>query len=139
MILNRREDGSEQHTGKREECRESRQLRQSVESSRQRAEEGDNRHDRREDDCAGSVVGDGVQVLGADQAVEALNECVVEHKHKGSEPPSDAAVEEEHLSNIANITDLGVTEAELPDHKRSVQDQSGNDHGQDKTRDQTQD
>ena len=66
------------------------------------------------------MVGDSVQVLGTDQAVEALNESVVEHKHEGSEPPRDAAVEEEHLSNVADITDLRVTETELPDDQGSV-------------------
>ena len=85
------------------------------------------------------MVGDCVQVLGADQAVEALNESVVKHEHESGEPPRDAAVEEEHLSNVANITDLGVTEAELPNHEGCVKHKPSNNDGQNQTRDQPQD
>jgi len=44
--LNGSEDGCEQHTSECEQCGESRQLRKCGERPRQRAEEGDNCHDR---------------------------------------------------------------------------------------------
>jgi len=38
-----------------------------------------------------------------------LNKCVVEDKHNGGEPPCPFLVPEEHLSNVANISDFGMS------------------------------
>ena len=80
----------------------------------------DDGHDGGKTDCADSrvrcgVVGDGVQVLGANQAVEALDEGVVEQKHETGKVPCPTLVPEEHLANVANVLDLGVTKAEFPE------------------------
>lgn len=43
-----------------------------------------------------------------------LNEGVVQYEHDGGEPPRPFLVPEEHLANIAYITNLGMSQAELP-------------------------
>jgi len=43
-----------------------------------------------------------------------LNERVVQDEHDGGKPPSPLAVPKEHLTDIGDIFDLGMTETELP-------------------------
>ena len=56
----------------------------------------------------------GVQVSGNDQDVKSLNKSVVEQEHDSREIPSDLGVPEEHLSDITNVSDFGVTKTEFP-------------------------
>jgi hypothetical protein len=42
------------------------------------------------------------------------------------------------LSNITDITDFGMAKAKLPEDKRSVKDQRGDDNGQDDARNKAQ-
>jgi hypothetical protein len=42
------------------------------------------------------------------------------------------------LSNITDITDLGMAKAKLPEDKRSIKDQRGDDNGHDDTRNEAQ-
>ena len=84
-----------------------------------------------------------------------LNESVVQDEHNGSEIPSYFRVEEQHLSDITDVTSLWVSKTELPNHileeigktpckrnspnyKGSVQNKSSLDDRQDKTRGETQ-
>lgn len=87
--------------------------------------------------------------------MQSLDEGVVQDEHEGSSPPCPSLTPEEHLTNVANILNFGMTQAEfpitssdqifeitfmtnIPENQRSVQNQTGNDNGQDQTRDQTQ-
>ena len=60
------------------------------------------------------MVGDGVEPFGADEAVEALDEGVVQHEHDGGEVPGPAPVPEDELTDITNVTDLWVSHGEFP-------------------------
>ena len=56
----------------------------------------------------------GVEVARDGQNVERLDKGIVEQEHDCCEVPGDSGVPEEHLSNIANISHLGMTQAKLP-------------------------
>jgi hypothetical protein len=60
------------------------------------------------------MVADGIQVLGTDKAVEALDESVVQNEHDGRKIPSPLGVPEQHLSNITSVLDFRVSKTELP-------------------------
>jgi hypothetical protein len=76
------------------------------------------------------MVGNGVEVFGADHAVQTLeivrieqallvcksyhDEGVVQNEHDGREPKGPSVVPEDHLTQIANISNLWVAHTELP-------------------------
>lgn len=81
------------------------------------------------------MAGDGVQVLGADQTMQALtqirsvrpsklaatkpeetnlDESVVQQEHDGGQIPCDFRVPEEGLANVTHVADIWVTQAKLP-------------------------
>ena len=86
-----------------------------AERTRKRAEPGDDGHDCAEADGAESVAGHGVQVLSARQAVEAHNEGVVQEEHDCGEVPCPFLAPEEHLTDVTDVFDFGMSHAELPD------------------------
>lgn len=85
------------------------------------------------------------------------DEGVVQNEHDGGEPKSPALVPEDHLAEIADIANLRVAQTEFPvvssdaivsqlwkcenspANERSVQDQGGDDSGQNQTWHETQD
>jgi len=94
------------------------------------------------------VVGDCVEIFGADQHVQSLdmvrkvakwlkstylNESVVQHEHNRSSIPSPSFPPEEHLSNITNITNLGVAKTKLPEDQGSVKNEQGDNNRQEDT------
>jgi hypothetical protein len=101
------------------------------------------------------VTSHGIEILGTGQAMQSLDKRVVQNEHEGSSPPCPSLTPEEHLTNIADVLDFRVAQAELPvtlsdwilktdftsyvpKNQGSVQDQSSNDNGQNQTRNQTQ-
>ena len=70
--------------------------------------------------------------------MEALNESVVQNEHDRCGIPSNLGVPEEHLANVADITNLGVSKAELPDDQRCVEYKAGLNGGQDETWDEAE-
>lgn len=88
-----------------------------AEGARERTDPGDNGHNGTESDSADAMVGHGVEVLRACQAVEAHNEGVVQKEHDGREVPCPALAPEEHLANVTDIFDFGVSHAEFPTRK----------------------
>jgi hypothetical protein len=46
--------------------------------------------------------------------VEALDEGVVQHEHDTGEPPGPFLVPEENLTDIANVFNFGMANAEFP-------------------------
>ena len=55
------------------------------------------------------------QVLGSDEAMETLDEGIVQNKHDGSEPPGPVGAPEEDLADVTDIFDFGMAQAELPE------------------------
>ena len=72
MCLNTGEDGSQQDGNEGEEGGKCRQLGEGVKGTRHGANPGNDSHDGTESDGADTVVGDSVEVLGTDEAVESL-------------------------------------------------------------------
>ena len=114
MIFDAGEDGSEHDRDEREKGAGSCKLCEGVERSWRAADPGDDGHDRAEANCADAVVRHRVQVLGAYEAVEALDEGVVEHEHDTCEPPGPALVPKEDLANVAHVLYFWVANAEFP-------------------------
>lgn len=56
---------------------------------------------------------------------------IVQQEHHGSEPPGPPLVEEYHLSHIADISNLRVTEAKFPDDEGRILHEQGNHDCQD--------
>lgn len=84
-------------------------------------------------------LGHGVEVLGANQDVKTLNKGVVQDEDDGSKPPSPILAPEKNLAEIANISDFGVPQAELPKDQTSVENASSNEDGQDQSGDEAED
>ena len=77
-----------------------------------------------------------------------LDECVVQDKHDGREIPRNRRIEKEHLSNVADISSLRMSQtkfpnedlegglkvvipASIPDDERRIQDEGGLNNRQD--------
>lgn len=150
MGLDTREDGGQEDRDEGEECRSGTQQSKSAKSTGKRRDEGNGSNNGAESDCAETVTSHGVEIFGTGQAMQALDESVVQDEHEGSGPPCPSLTPEQHLSNVADILYFRVTQAELPtilsdtirnmsfafnipENERGVQDQSGNDDGQDQT------
>jgi len=43
-----------------------------------------------------------------------LNECIVEQEHGSGQVPDPGPAEVEHLANVANVSEFGMTEAKFP-------------------------
>lgn len=138
------ENGGQQHRDEREACRSCAKLGERLERSGQGADPAEDEHDNGvADGSAGNIVvsgSHGVEVLCADKYVQPLDELggvsfgkrelarraqarcwkwmaygVVEQEHDGREPPCPFLVPENHLTDITDITDLGMAQAELPE------------------------
>ena len=85
-----------------------------------------------------------------------LDECVVQDKHDGCEIPRNRRIEKEHLSNVADISSLRMSQtklpsedleggskvvvpASIPDDERRIQNEGGLNDRQDQSGHQTED
>ena len=69
------------------------------------------------------MIGNSVEIFGTNQAMKTLNEGVVEGEHDGCEPPGPLLIPEEHLTDIADVLDFGVTKTEFPGRSVSTSNQ----------------
>lgn len=60
------------------------------------------------------MVGNGVEIFCADEAVEALDEGVVQDEHDGREVPGPFRVPEQHLADVADVFELWMAKSEFP-------------------------
>ncbi|KAB8754776.1 hypothetical protein FH972_026564 [Carpinus fangiana] len=114
VVLDAGEDGRQQDGDEGEDGGGGRQPRQHGEGARHGADPLHKGEDGGECNGAGAVLRDCVEILGADEAVEAHDEGVVQDEHDASEPPCRAPVEEQHLTEIAHVLDFGVAKTKLP-------------------------
>ena len=116
------------------------QLGQHAKGARQAGEPADDGDGHAELDGAaaanGVALGHGVDVLCADEHVQALDKGVVEDEHDGRGPPRPLVAPEEHLAQVAHVAHLGVAQAKLPQHQARVEHHGGHDDGQDQARHQ---
>jgi hypothetical protein len=68
-----------------------------------------------------------------------LNKSIIQYEHNGREIPSPCLAPEEHLTDIADVSDIWVAQAELPNDKGGVEDETSNDNGQYQARYQSKD
>ena len=82
---------------------------------------GDN--DREADGSTGDVIvsfGHGVEVLGSNEDMQRLNKSVIQQKHHSRGIPRPLFIPKKHLPNVTDIPNLGMSEAEFPEHKGCV-------------------
>lgn len=114
MTFDAGEDGRQQHGDKSEEGGKGGHPRQRAECARKRKKEGNNRNDEGEYHSADRTIGHGVEIFSPDDTVQTLNEGIVQEEHDRCGPPCNLGVPEEVLAQIADIADLGMSEAKSP-------------------------
>ena len=139
LVFQAGEDGGEEDGDEGEEGGGAGDLGERVEGAGERAEPADDSGDHGEDDGALAVVRHGVEVLGGDQDVEALDEGVVQDEHEGRGVPDPGFTPEQHLADVTHVPDLGVTETELPEYEGRVEHDGCHDDGQDESGDEAED
>ena len=77
----------------------------------------------------------GIQVLGACQDVERLDERVVQEEHDCGGVPDPFPVVEQHLAQVAYVAHFWVSQAKFPDDERGVEHEGGYDDCEDQARD----
>lgn len=67
------------------------------------------------------MVGDGVEILAADEDMKTLNKRVVKQEHDAGKPPRPLLTPKEVLTNVTNVAHLWVLETKLPKHQAGVE------------------
>jgi hypothetical protein len=132
VILDARKDNSEQDGNAHGHSRESTEMGELAKLAGEGDEEAEDGRNSAECDGTRGRAREGVEELGADEAMEGLDEGVVEDEEDCSGVVRELRAPEQLAADIAHVPDLGVLETIPPKDEGSVLnaygDRNGHDH-----------